>query len=102
MPGTGSHFMKRPLCDESIRKNFRVMANALLVMLILGIVGTVISILIIVNMVTNNYMFPFSAGIDPPYLGIICAVVLALVIVCLYQINHLKHKTCDSVDGPFL
>ena len=94
--------MKRPPCDESVRKNFRVMANALLGAMIFAIIGIVISILMIVNIALGYHAFPFSEFIDPPYLGIICAVVLALVIAIMFNLNRLKHKTCDSVEGPFL
>jgi len=93
--------MKKP-CDESVRKNFRVMSNALLGMLIFAAVGVAISILMIINMAIGHELFPFSAFVDPPYLGIICVVVLALAVVVFFQLNRLKHKTCDAVEGPFL
>ena len=94
--------MKRLPCDEGVRRNFRVMSNALLGVLIFSIVGIAISVLIIVNIAIEFHMFPFSDIIDPPYLGIICAISLALTVTILFQLNRLKHKICDNVEGPFL
>lgn len=102
MRGHRARFMKHPPCNESVRRHFRVISNALLGLLIFAIVGVIISVLIIVNIMMRFHFFSFSDLIDPPYLGIICIITLALTVVILIQLNKLKHKTCDAVEGPFL
>lgn len=94
--------MQQHPCDGDIRKNFRVVANIIVIGIILSAAGVVISILTIVNYYAGYPIFPFSGGIDPPYLGIACIVSLVLFIVMAFSLHKIKEKTCKTLELPLI
>jgi len=93
--------MRKDLCDASTRRDFRVVANIIVVGIIVMIAGVVISILSIINYYLGTPLFPFSGGTDPPYLGISCGVMLTLLIVMSFAWHKIKKRACESLELPF-
>ena len=61
-----------------------------------------ISILSIMNLLSYTMMFPFSFIVDPPYLGIICAVLLGLFVTIMMVLGKTRKKICPDMELPFI
>lgn len=94
--------MPNQLCDGEIRKNFRVVANIIVIGIILSSIGIGISIFVLVNLNLNIHLFPFSWLTDPPYLGIISGIILAFFIMLAIYMHRIKKKTCESLALPLI
>lgn len=89
-------------CDVNTRRDLRVIAFVLVSAIILSSIGIVMSILSVLNMLSYEMFFPFSFIVDPPYLGIICAVLLGLLVTIALVIGRLRKKLCPDIELPFI
>ena len=89
-------------CDVNTRKNLRVIAFVLISAIVLCCVGVVISILSFVNISIHAKLFEFSYITDPPFLKIICGVVLGLIIVIILILGQMRKKICPDMELPFI
>lgn len=89
-------------CDVSVRKGFRVVAFVLVAGVVLSSVGVAISIFSLMNFLSYTMLFPFSFIVDPPYLGIICAVLLGLFVTIMLVLAKTRKKVCPDIELPFI
>ena len=87
-------------CDVETRRNFRLVANAIAVGIVLSTISIAISILVMINYFMPSPLFSFLAVLDPPYLGIISGVLLILFIAVIIALKKIKNKTCESLELP--